>query len=120
MSVNNRVTLIQASLCSDGVADERATEVALCRVGIRMLEHVHRVPRTGVELEPVATAGVVDRDAQAVRFAVPEERDCDSVVLPICQFLLHDNSLIWGAASFEARGFWRNAASQRPTVRAAA
>src|SRR6266566_3264085 len=94
MSVNRRVTLIPPSLRSDGVADERAAGAALCRVGIRMLEDVHRVPRPGLQLEPVAVAPVVDRDAQAVRAAVPEQRDCDSVVLPICEFILHDSSLM--------------------------
>src|SRR5437763_7701551 len=94
MSVNRRVTLIQASLRSYGLGDERATGAALRGVGVRVLEDIHRVPRPGMELEPVAVAPVVDRDAQAVRAAVPVERDCDSVVLPICEFLLHDSSLM--------------------------
>src|SRR4051794_3315864 len=94
MSVNRRVTLIQASLRSQGLGDERAAGAALRRVGVRVLEDVQRVPRPGLELEPVAVAPVVDRDAQAVRAAVPVERDRDSVVFPICEFLLHDSSLM--------------------------
>src|SRR5437763_10599352 len=94
MSVNKRVTLIQASLRSYGLGDERATGAALRRVGVRVLEDIHRVPRSGLELEPVAVAPVVDRDAQPVRAAVPEKRDGDSVVFPICEFLVHDSSLM--------------------------
>jgi hypothetical protein len=64
---------------------EREVSDVAARVGIRMVEGVHRVGGLHIDSERVAAALVLDGDEDTVRPRVPEQRHLDAVVAPAIQ-----------------------------------
>src|SRR5436305_8722933 len=112
MSVNSSVTVTRP-LYDDRLRVDRLGSGGRSCVRIRVLEDVHRARGLRPELEPVAAAPVVDDDAEAVGVAVPEERDGDAVVFPMCEFSFHIPTLADDRAP-------RKGANQHREVRLAA